>query len=328
MVYGYLGVPDYGRALAAAGGGFLCGYLPGRLMAYILGIQGDYLQNVWSIVGGINTVLKTNALLSVALLLVTLVLGAFAGAVLGLVVSLPILRGVRVFYLAISLLAIQAGFQQICLHWDPILRGEIGVPVPDPFMWVAPYTPPGLTIGNMRGIIFIIASGVVLLITAYYCTSVGKSPLGRLLKAVRDDEKSAEALGRDVNRLFLKAMAVSYAFTGAAGVLFAYYSSFIIGSNFPRDLWTFWPLAMIILGGLANNKGTVVGTIFFITLKRLITFYKADLEPILPFSPVWLDGLLLGLFLILLLIYRPRGLIPEKAELPFSKEKIEEIRKS
>jgi len=328
MVYGYMGVPDFGRALAAAGGGFLIGYLPGRLMAYILGIQGDYLEKVFLIVGDINTVLKADVLLSVALLSLTLLLGALAAGVLGLVISVPILRNVRIFYLAISLLAIQTGFQTICYHWEPILRGELGVPVPDPFMWVARYAPPGVSAGVMRGIAVMIASGIVLLLTAYYFISVGKSPLGRLLKAVRDDEESAESLGRDVNKLFLKVMAVSYAFTGAAGVLFAYYQGFVIGTDFPKELWTFWPLAMIILGGLASNKGTVLGTIVFITMKRLIIFYKADLEPILPFSPVWLDGLLLGLFLILLLIYRPRGLVPERAELPFSKEEIEKIKKS
>jgi len=322
LVYGYMGVPDYGRALAAAGGGCLAGYLPGRLMMLFLGMQGDYFENVFIIVNEINQVLRANPLLSITLLLLTIVLGAVFAGLLGLVVSFPILRGIRMFYLAISLLAIHAGFQIIVYHWDPIIRGEFGVPLPDPFMWIANYTPMGISTGVMRGVIIIITSGIVLLITAYYCNSVGKSPLGRLLKAVRDDEKSAHALGRDVNTLYLKTMAVSYAFSGAAGVLFAYYQGYIIGLNFPREGWTFWPLAMIILGGLANNKGAILGTSVFITLKRLIIFYKSDLEPILPFSPIWLDGLLLGLFLIILLIYRPRGLIPEESELPFDKEKI------
>lgn len=121
-------------------------------------------------------------------------------------------------------------------------------------------------------------------------------------------------------------MVISYAFSGVAGALFAFYQGYVIGLHFERVTWTFWPIAMVILGGLASNKGTVIGTIVFITLKRLILFYKADLEAFLPFSPVWLDGVLLGIILILLLIYNPRGLLPEKPEITISREDIERIR--
>jgi len=327
MAYGYTGVPDFGRAMAAGAGGFLCGYLPGRLMAYLLGIQGDYLENVLLIVDNVNAVLEKNPLMSIGLLALTLLVGALAGGALGLLASLPIFRGIRLFYLGVTLLAIQISFNTIVYHWEPIIRGEFGVPVPDPFRWMTYYGPPGMPAGLMRSIGVMVTSGIVLAIVAYYCISIGRSPLGRLLKAVRDDEKSTEALGRDVRKIYIKVMTVSYALTGVAGALFAYYQGYVIGLHFERVTWTFWPIAMVILGGLANNKGTVMGTIVFITLKRIIMFYKADLEFILPFSPVWLDGLLLGIVLIVLLIYRPRGLLPETPEIPISREEIERIRK-
>ncbi len=326
MVYGYAGIPDFGRAMAAGAGGFLCGYLPGRLMAYILGIKGDYLTNVLLIIDDINSVLERDAALSIVLLIFTIVVGALAGGALGLLASLPILRGVRLFYLGVSLLAIQVSFNTIVYHWRPFIRGELGVPVPDPFRWLMNYETPSTPPGFMRLVGVIIASTAVLLAVAYYCNSMGKSPLGRLLKAVRDDERNVEALGRDVRKLYVKVMTVSYAFTGMAGALFAYYQGFVIGLHFDKVAWTFWPIAMVILGGLANNKGTVLGTVVFIVLKRLIIFYKSDLEPILPFSPIWLDGLLLGIILMTLLIHRPRGLLPEEPELPLSKEEIERIK--
>lgn len=327
LVYGYTGVPDFGRAMAAGAGGFLCGYLPGRLMAYLLGIKGDYLENVLLIIGRINVALENDPLMSIGLLVLTLILGAAAGGVLGLIASLPLFRGIRLFYLGVTLLAIQISFNTIVYHWEPIIRGEFGVSVPDPFRWLCHYRPPNVAPSFMRLIGVIVTSGIVLTIVAYYCISVSRSPLGRLLKAVRDDERSVEALGRDVRRIYVKVMAVSYALTGMAGVLFAYYQGYVIGLNFDKVAWTFWPIAMVILGGLANNKGTVIGTIVFITLKRLIIFYKSDLRFVLPFDPVWLQGILLGILLMITLIYRPRGLFPEAPEIPLSREEIEKLRK-
>jgi len=326
MAYGYAGVPDFGRAMAAGAGGFLCGYLPGRLMTYVLGIQGDYLRNVHLIVDNVNAALEKNPLLSISLLVLTLIVGAIASGLLGFVASLPILRGIRLFYLGVTLLAFQVCFNTIVYHWSPIIRGELGVPVPDPFRWLMHYSPPGIPSSLMRSIGVTITSGIVLLIVAYYCFSVSRSPLGRALKAVRDDEIGVEALGRDARKIYVKVMVTSYMLTGLAGVLFAYYQGYVVGLHFERVGWTFWPIAMVILGGLANYKGTIAGTIVFITLKRLITFYKAELEFILPFSPIWLENLLLGLVLILLLIYRPRGLLPEQPEIPLSKKEIEEVR--
>jgi len=327
LAYGYTGIPDFGRAMAAGAGGFICGYLPGRLMFYMLGFQGDYLENVYLVVDKINAVLFRNPLLSIALLIITILSGAVASAILGFLASLPILRGIRLFYLGVTLLAIQIGFNTIVYHWPQFIRGELGVPVPDPFKWLTYYSSSMISPGIMRSIGIIATSGVILALTIFYIISVSKSPLSRVLKAIRDDEISVAALGRDVRGLYVKVMVISYALTGAAGAIFALYQGYVVGLHFDRVEWTFWPIAMVILGGLANYKGTIAGTIFFITLKRLIIFYKAYLEPILPFSPIWAESLLLGLVLILTLIYRPRGLFPEKPETSLSRKEIEKIKR-
>lgn len=326
MAYGYTGVPDFGRAMAAGAGGFLCGYMPGRLMAYLLGFRGDYLANVYVIVDRINTALSVNPFASTSLLALTLIMGAAAGGILGLLASLPIFRGIRLFYLGVTLLAIQISFNTIVYHWPTFIRGELGVPVPDPFRWLTYYSSPAFPPNLLRLIGVITASGIVLLITILYLFSVSKSPLGRILKAVRDDEISLATLGRNVRKLYVQVMVVSYALTGMAGVLFAFYQGYVVGLHFDKIEWTFWPIAMVILGGLANYKGTIMGTILLITLKRFITFYKADLEFILPFSPIWLESLFLGTILILVLIYRPRGIFPERPEITLSREEIEKIK--
>lgn len=66
------------------------------------------------------------------------------------------------------------------------------------------------------------------------------------------------------------------------------------------------------LGGAANNLGVIVGTFVFVTVRKLIVFYKDIFAPFLPFDVVWLDLILLGLALIIILIYKPGGIIPEK----------------
>jgi hypothetical protein len=69
---------------------------------------------------------------------------------------------------------------------------------------------------------------------------------------------------------------------------------------------------MVILGGAANNIGVLAGTFIFVAVRQTIAFYRDIFEPILPFNIVWLDTLLLGLALLVILIYRPEGLVPEK----------------
>ena len=69
---------------------------------------------------------------------------------------------------------------------------------------------------------------------------------------------------------------------------------------------------MILIGGLANNKGVIVGTLIFVTLRKFIIYFKDSLEGYVPFDVVWLDFLLLGIILLVVLLYRPQGIFVEK----------------
>jgi len=69
---------------------------------------------------------------------------------------------------------------------------------------------------------------------------------------------------------------------------------------------------MILIGGLANNKGVIVGTLIFVTLRKFIIYFKDSFEGFVPFDVVWLDFLLLGTILLLVLLYRPQGIFVEK----------------
>ncbi|RLG09075.1 MAG: hypothetical protein DRN68_02540 [Thaumarchaeota archaeon] len=70
----------------------------------------------------------------------------------------------------------------------------------------------------------------------------------------------------------------------------------------------------------------MLGATLFVTLRKLIIFYKSNLQPYLPFDVVWLEYLLLGTALLIVLIYRPEGIIPEKPTHTLGKKKLEKIR--
>ena len=72
--------------------------------------------------------------------------------------------------------------------------------------------------------------------------------------------------------------------------------------------------------------GVALGTGVFVASRKLIDFYKFSLEPILPFSVVWVDRLVLGIVLIIFLVARPQGILAEKSQMPLKKEKILEIK--
>ena len=139
-----------------------------------------------------------------------------------------------------------------------------------------------------------------------------RSPLGRMLRAVRDNEVAAESLGKTPHMIRIKIIMVSAALAAIGGALYAFYVGGTIAFAYDRASWTFWPFLMILIGGLANNKGVLIGTLLFVTLRKFIIFFKDSFEGFVPFDVVWLDFLLLGVILLAILLYRPQGIFVEK----------------
>lgn len=73
---------------------------------------------------------------------------------------------------------------------------------------------------------------------------------------------------------------------------------------------------MLLLGGIGNNRGALLGATVFVILDRFITYYKHELVGILPFDVIWLYQILLGLITAIILIYKPQELLPERPHIP------------
>lgn len=302
LEYGYTGIPNFGKVLAVGVGAFTAAFIPGRIYASLAGVEGDYIADNLVMVSQINEWLVSNVEIGFAIFVLTLGAAAGAGAAVGAFTAYPAIK-LRGDYLAITLLACGEAIRVIGNNYPPLVGGTLGVQIPDPLSFLP---------GEMR---FPVATGLLLLVAALvylYSEKTIRSPLGRMLRAVRDNEHAAESLGKDTQRIRIKVIMVSAALAAIGGALYASYVGGAIAFAYDRASWTFWPFLMILIGGLANNKGILIGTLVFVTVRKTITYFKDSLDGYLPFDVVWLDFLLLGVILLVILLYRPQGIIVEK----------------
>ncbi|MEM1719716.1 MAG: hypothetical protein QW432_05105 [Desulfurococcaceae archaeon] len=112
-----------------------------------------------------------------------------------------------------------------------------------------------------------------------------------------------------------------------AGALWALYAGSMKAVTYTRLTWTFWPWAFLMLGGVGNNLGVLVGVFIYTVVRTAIILYKGALSAVIPMSPEWLEYILIGLALIAIMLFRPQGLIPEKPTPALPRKKLEEIKK-
>ncbi len=302
MEFGYTGIPNFGKVLAVGAGAFVAAAVPGRIFAQIAGIEGDYIANNLAIVSDINIWLVDNVGIGFAVFVLTMAIAAAVGGGIGILTAYPAIR-LRGDYLAITLLAFGESIRIIGINFTPLVGGTLGVQVPDPLSFLP---------SEMRFTAATIGLVIVAALVYIYSEKTIRSPLGRLMRAVRDNEVAAEALGKNSEHIRIKVIMVSAALAAIGGAMYAFYVGSTIAFAYDRATWTFWPFLMILIGGLANNKGVLVGTLIFVTLRKLIIFFKDSFEGFVPFDVIWLDFLLLGVILLVILLYRPQGIFVEK----------------
>lgn len=319
---GYAGIPQFGRVLAVLVGAMVAGAIPGRILAAIMGQPSgaDYAYHLinFKLVEQINRVLETNPLLSAGIFVLTLILAAGLGGLIGYITAYPAIR-LREAYLGITLLAFGDALQIIAWNYQPIVGATQGVFVPDPFRCIG--------VGTLRfvGATFIILGIAVLIFL--FAERLGKSPFGRALKAMRDSEIAAKVYGKDIPRLRAQALIAGSALAAIGGALWTFYIGSMKAITYNRLVWTFWPWAFMMLGGTGNNLGVLLGVLVFSTIRTLIYSYKGVLATFIPIEPSWLEYILVGLAIILIVLFRPQGILPEKPALTLPKKEIEEIRK-
>ncbi|MDZ8257059.1 branched-chain amino acid ABC transporter permease [Nostoc sp. ChiQUE01b] len=145
-----------------------------------------------------------------------------------------------------------------------------------------------------------------------------RSPWGRILKAIREDEEIPKALGKNVFWYKLQSLMLGGAIAGIAGAFFAWQLSAIYSDNFQPQL-TFDTWIMVILGGSGNNVGTILGAVIFFAYDALT---REVLPRIVPLDEARLGAfriMVIGLILMVLMIWRPQGILGKKEELTLGK---------
>lgn len=185
----------------------------------------------------------------------------------------------------------------IFLNWQSLTRGPLGIPgISKPELF-------NIDFGD--NIIFLVLVIIFALIMYFASEFITNSSFGRVLKAIREDERAIQVFG--YNTLFFKLaiFVIGAMMASVAGALFASYITYVDPSSFNLSESIFI-LAIIILGGLANNQGAVIGAVCLIILPELLRFvgFPSDIA-------AQMRQVTYGLILVLLMLYRPQGLMGE-----------------
>ena len=225
-----------------------------------------------------------------------LLIAVAVSAASGIVIALPALR-VNSDYLVVLSFGFQMVVLGVFMNWIPVTGGEGGVAgVPRPSLFgFTPQTPEQ----------FLPFALIVTVVSFFALWRVTASPVGRLLRAIREDQIAAASLGKDVVRAKIVAFCFAGGLAGLAGTLFAQYVRVVDPSSFPLPV-SIEILAMLILGGTGNILGSLVGSLTLTILPELLRFLNVG-ESIAE----QLRQIAFGLMLILILRFRPQGLLPE-----------------
>ena len=309
--YGNAGVPNMGCAVSASIGGYVVSAIITRLLFWIGAQDGvnilpyasdyDWVYNNQMNTYAMNEYLAEHALLGASMFLLSLALGFLAGWALGYIISLPAIR-LRATYLIITLITMADAAQIIGRNTVWIASGTLGMFVPNVLAWY-----PG-----DRTILTAVITMLIGLVCYFVLRTMLNSPYGRLMRAVRENDITVNSVGKDVIAIRRNVLMFASGITAVLGVMIAYYYSFVIESNYIRATWTYWPWLMLMIGGPGNNAGTFVGTALIIAMRRLIIVFKWQIAKFVWYPITIFEQQLLAVLLLLVMIFRPNGLIPEK----------------
>jgi branched-chain amino acid transport system permease protein len=302
--YGYGGIPNFGRALAVLMGGVAVGGAVNRILINSFGVTGGIIEASGQARSIINEIVARDPIQGVVILAGSLALAAIIGSLTGVIFILPSAK-LSEDYLAITLLAISEVVSLVCYYNVDLIGGYYGVTVPDVLAFIP---------GEYRLFAFTALTLLVAFTCYFLVTKLLNSPYGRTLRVMRENESVAKAYGKDVMRLRIKTVALGSSIAALAGALYSLYSVNVIATSFSRVEWTFYPILMVLLGGAGNNVGVMLGVFTFVVARILLITYKFEITSglRLPFEAAWLEYIMFGVVMLLILIYRPEGLLKEK----------------
>jgi branched-chain amino acid transport system permease protein len=292
IVVGFAGLLDLGYVAFYAIGAFVIGWLGSGQFEKV---HLDFITDVPAALPGIH----------INFVIVVIIAAAFTG-LWGVILGAPTLR-LRGDYLAIVTLAFGEIVPRVLENWTFVSNGRQGI-TPIDRVYFPGYGELNYPI-ELTGIYFV--GLVMVLVTLFVNIRLRDSRLGRAWIAVREDEVAAAAMGVNLVRTKLWAYAVGAAFGGFAGAFLGVYRNTVNVDQFEFGFSVFI-LCMVIIGGMGNVAGVILGAIALSMLDRFILPQLNGLPDAigLNFDLTAVNFGIFGFFLLVMMVLRPEGFIP------------------
>lgn len=308
LEYGLAGVPNFGKAFFVSIGAYVTGVTYTRLLPLLAGHDainpcGTTLASALQLR---TEIMRSQPVIGAVNIVLAFVIAALIGGAVGYVISYVMLRLKQEWYLALVLLVGGEIARIVVRGYEPIICASNGISgIAQPFYWLREPRP--------SSILFMLLVLLILAVAYLYCERLARSPYGRLLKSVRENEAVARSLGKSVNRIRAQVMLIGSIIAAIAGVLFALNLGFVNANDYvvtlTLDVWV-----MIVLGGLGNNRGALLGALLITILDRLTAISAIQLNMMgSDFEFNYMRYIIFGVILLVMLRYRPQGLLPEPA---------------
>jgi branched-chain amino acid transport system permease protein len=248
----------------------------------------------------------------------------------GILLGFPVLR-LRGDYLAIVTLAFGEIIRLVLINWVALTNGYAGIGgIPRPTFFGIPFTDDddgfaavfGFEYSPLYRVIFLYYVILALaLLTCFVTVRLRRLPIGRAWEALREDEIACRSLGINTTNTKLTAFAMGAMFAGFAGSFFAARQGFISPESF-TFLESATILAIVVLGGMGSQIGVAVAAVVMIggtEILRDLDFLKDIFGS--TFDPTQYRMLLFGLAMVVIMIWRPRGLVSTRAPSIFLKQR-------
>lgn len=321
LEYGYTGIPNFGKVLYVAAGAVVAGSISLRIAAWVYSIdtRGDLIANSARVVNQANALIKNDSFFAVGIVLLTLVIAALIGAVFGYLSSYPAIK-LREDYLGMLLLAVAQFFQIFLRGYEPLIGGTQGISgVPNPYAYWS-----GLGTG-VKDLVSTLVIAAFAILVYLYVERIARSPLGRTLRAIRDNENASRALGKDDVAVRKRVLVVASAISGMAGALLTFNVLSVGADTWTRITYTFWPWMIVIIGGAGNNVGVALGAFIFTALLKGLAQVKFFFQPYIPVDVNWFQYIVFASLLITILMVRPEGILREKPSATLPRSKLQTI---
>ncbi|MDI3339667.1 MAG: branched-chain amino acid ABC transporter permease [Sphaerobacter sp.] len=231
---------------------------------------------------------------------------ALAAALLALLLALAALR-LREDYLAITTIGVAEVLRRVTIEEAWLVNGTRGLTgIPRPFA--------GWFDAGVYKFVFLLLALAVLAVVYLLVERGISSPWGRVLRALREDEDVVAASGKNVFAFKVEGFVLGAALMGVGGAFYAFQQGTVSPETFTHFFGTFIIWAMLVLGGSGNNAGAIVGTYviwgFWSITLQLQGF---DLPVFVVDRISFFRDFLIGALIVVVLLARPQGLVPERA---------------